>query len=227
MALNIGLGLDKTTTTGTQSQTADKVTTSQKNLSQAAIDKLVYDVLSSDTGLASLATGENLSGGYAASTKALLAQDFVVKLVGELANVTAATTSTERGTAASTSSSKSSKKSGGLKTVICTELYHQGLLLPSLYEHPAAAAHFSSLHSNTIRGYHFWALPVVAWMQKSPALSRALLPIAHGRYVQVTTGKYTFSGVLTIHVGQPICFVIGSILEAMDKLKGKKYGNVH
>ena len=197
MGISIGFGLDSSKTTGSETQVANQTTTTGKQLSQAAIDKLVYDVLSADTGLASLATGENLSGGYAASTRALLAQDFVTKLVGELANVTAPTVTTESGTATKTSTSKTSKKSGGLKTVICTELYRQGLLLPELYEHPAAASHFHSLHPYTIRGYHAWALPLIPRMQRSVALSMALLPIAHGRYVQVTTGKRTISAFLS------------------------------
>lgn len=219
-------GLDHSKTTGNESRTASQTTTTGKQLSQAAIDKLVYDVLSADTGLASLATGENLSGGYAASTKALLAQDFVTKLVGELANVTAPTVTKEEGSAYKTSTARTTKKSGGLKTVICTELHRQGLLLDELYNHPAAAAHFQSLHPNTIRGYHFWAIPVVERMKKSVSLSMALLPIAHGRYVQITTGHVTIGGTLTIYVGQPICFAIGTILNVIDSIKkGVRYGH--
>lgn len=226
MSISIGFGAESSKTSGNEFQSATQTTTTGKQLSQAAIDKLVYDVLSADTGLASLATGENLSGGYAASTKALLAQDFVTKLVGELANVTAQTVTTESGTASKTSSSSTSKKSGGLKTVICTELHRQGLLPDSLYNHPAATAHFQSLHPNTIRGYHFWAIPVVERMKNSVPLSMALLPIAHGRYVQITTGRITIGGVLTICIGQPICFAIGTILNVVDSTKkGVRYGH--
>lgn len=227
MGINIGFGLDSSSTKGSETQQASQTTTTGKVLSQSAVDKLIYDVLSSDTGLASLATGENLSGGYAASTKALLAQDFVTKLVGELANVTAQTVSTEVGSASKTSKSSTTKASGGLKTVICTELNRQGLLSDDLYNHPKATAHFNSLRPETVRGYHFWAVPVVRKMQKSVPLSMALFPIAHGRYVQITTGKRTIGGMLTIWVGQPLCYVIGTLLSITDLFHGKQKGQEH
>ena len=208
-----------TTTNTTASGTSKSTASQQKVLSQQAIDKLVYDVLSSDAGLASLATGENLSGGYAASTKALLAQDFVTKLVGELATVTAPTVQTQDTMQESKSTSKSKKKA----SVICTELNRQGLLSDELYKHPAALAHFNDLHPATLRGYRSWADPIIPLMQRSPRLSRALLPIARSRYIQVTTGKTTVGGVLTIGIGQPICFIIGMILNSIDAAKGQKH----
>lgn len=207
-----------TTTTTNGTQKGSGTSTSQKVLSQAAIDKLVYDVLSADNGLAALATGENLGGGYAASTKALLAQDFVTKLVGELATVTAPTVTTQAAEQKTTSTATAKKK----LSVICTELNRQGLLSDELYNHPAATAHFLSLHPYTLLGYHAWAIPLVARMQKSPALSMALFPAAHGRYVQITTGKRTLGGFLTIHIGQPLCFLIGATVVALQSIKGKK-----
>lgn len=69
--------------------------TTKKVLSQEAIDNLVNSVLGADNGLASLAGGENLAGGFGSSTKAQLAQDMITNLVGQLANVTAETVTTE------------------------------------------------------------------------------------------------------------------------------------
>ena len=218
----LGNMLPTSTTTKTNStSSASGTSTTQKNLSQAAIDKLVYDVLSGDQGLASLATGENLSGGYGSSTKALLAQDFVVKLVGELANITAPTVTTQSQEAKQQSTSKSKKK----MSVICTELHRQGLLGDWLYNHPKALKHFESLPWNTVRGYQLWGNPVVARMKKSTALSLALAPIAHGRYVQIVTGKRTFSGMLTIYIGQPICYAIGAALALKDTICGIQTGD--
>lgn len=208
MDINIGLGVDNTKTTGSGTSTT------QKQLSQQGIDKLVYDVLSSDQGLASLATGENLSGGYGASTKALLAQDFVIKLVGELANVTAPTTTTQ------SSTSSQSKKSGGLKTVICTELHRQGLLSHDLYAHSAAIKHFMALHPYTIAGYQLWGVTVAERMRTSGLLSHLVLPVAKARYRMVTTGRFNLLGATTIYVGQPICFVLGALVNL-----GARYGH--
>ena len=102
---------------GSQNSSGSKAgtTTSQRKISQEGIDKLIYDVLSSDRGLASLAQGENSSGGFGSSTKQMMSQDLVTKLVGELANVTAENVTTTTGT----ETQRNKKKS---PTVICTEL---------------------------------------------------------------------------------------------------------
>ena len=221
MGINIGYGVDKTSTTGSEVQTANQTTTTGKVLSQTAIDKLIYDVASADQGFASLATGENLAGGYASSTKALLAQDFMVKMIGELANVTAKTVTTEEGTASKQSSNSSTKKSGGLKTVICTELHRQGLLSSALYNHPAATEHFLNLHPYTIAGYQLWGTGVAERMRTSGLLSHLMLPVAKARYEMVTTGRFNLLGATTIYIGQPICFVIGFMANL-----GARYGHI-
>lgn len=221
MAISIGFGVDNTKSTGSELQTASQTNTSQKVLSQDAINKLIYDVSSADQGFASLATGENLAGGYAASTKALLAQDFMVKLIGELANVTAKTVTTEEGTAAKQSTASSSKKSGGLKTVICTELHRQGLLSHDLYAHPKALQHFFNLHPYTIAGYQLWGAGVAERMRSSSLLSHLMLPVAEARYRMVTTGRFNLLGATTIYIGQPICFVLGFLVNL-----GARYGHI-
>lgn len=221
MAINIGFGVDKTSTTGSEVQKAEQTNTSQKVLSQDAINKLIYDVSSADQGFASLATGENLAGGYAASTKALLAQDFMTKLIGELANVTAQTVTTEAGTASKQSVATSTKKSGGLKTVICTELHRQGLLSTDLYNHPRALQHFFALHPYTLAGYHLWGNAVAERMRTSNLLAHLMLPVARKRYLMITTGKFNIIGAATIYIGQPVCFVIGALANL-----GARYGHI-
>ena len=211
MAMNFGLDFGTQTGSGTAVQTGTQRTVTQKNLSGEAINKLIYDALSADAGLASLATGENLSGGYGASTKALLGQDFMVKLIGELANVTAPTISDTTGTTTKQESSSQTKAGGKFGTVICTELHRQGLLPSALYNHPAAAAHLSQIHPYTLAGYHLWAVPVVSLMRKSPLLSHLLLPICKSRYEMVTTGRTKFWGALTIYLGHPVCFILGAL----------------
>jgi hypothetical protein len=228
--INAGAQPENVSTNGT--------TTSRKVLSKEAFDKIVYDVLSSDQGLASLAGGENSSGGYGSSTKSQLAQDLVTKLSGELASITAPTVSTTSSETDTDSvfesigskmekfgkvgSSLKSGLSGGIqipgkvikgKTVICTELNRQGLLPTELYE--AGTPHFLSLPGRTIIGYHCWAKKVVPLMQKSRRLSESLLPIALARYNHITGRKRNALGFLTVWVAQPICYIVGYIIEVL------------
>lgn len=189
----------------------------QKVLSQEAIDKLIYDVLSSDNGIAQLAAGENLSGGSSSSTKTLQTQDFLTKVIGELANVTAETIKL------SDSSTSENKKSGGAKTVICTELHRQGKLDTELYE--AGTPHWNVLNHTVWRGYICWAEHVVPLMQKSELLSNLLAPIVRSRYQMIATGKFHFLGALTLYVGQPICYLIGLVMSLGDNYGRKSQSN--
>ena len=207
--------------------------TTQKVLSQDAVNKLIYDVLSSDQGLAALSSGENISGGFKSSSKGLLAQDLITKIVGELATITAPTVvtnqdikSTKEGRFVdkvgdktdatfswdSNTGPKEQSKDVLGNTVICTELNRQGLLEDSLYEHPAANSHFCSLHPAVIRGYHSWAIGVATYLASSPRLSRWITPIARSRYKMITTGEFHFLGAITIYLAQPVCFLIGKLL---------------
>jgi hypothetical protein len=180
---------------GTQSTTDQSGSyVKKKNIDPAGINKLIYDVLSSDQGLAALAGGENAAGGTKSTTKGLLAQDLIAKVVGELANVTATETKIDTGTA----------KKG---TVICTELARQGLLSEELYV--AGFDHFSSLSQQTIRGYQVWARKVVPLMRTHRWLAELLAPIGVGRYEFIVSKKITFWGLVTVYIGQPVCWCVG------------------
>ena len=186
--------------TARASETGSKST--QLQLDQEGFNKIVYDILSSDQGLAGLATGENMSGGYGSSVKAQLAQDLVIKMSGELAKLTATTVEKEK--------KVSKKSSGGAKTVICTELMKQGKLSEELYS--AGHEHFLSLPPEVIIGYRVWADKVVPLMQKSERLSKILAPVAVARYEMIVNKKFSLLGAATIYIGQPICFMIGTFL---------------
>ena len=189
-------------------------TVRQLDLSQAAYDKIIKDILSSDAGLAALATGENLSGGYGSSVKAQLAQDLVLNIAGEMAKLTAPSIEKTK-----TVGKKTSGKSG-LTTVICTELARQGKLPPALYS--LGHSHFLTLHPQTVAGYRVWADKVVPMMRRSKRLSNFLAPIAIARYRMVVLGEFSILGAATIYLGQPICFVIGGFLskETQENLNG-------
>jgi hypothetical protein len=197
MVFGAEAGLDKTT--GSTSQTTQRI------FDQAAIDKLVYDVLSSDQGLASLASGEGLSGGFNSSTKTLQTQDFLTKLVGELAIASAP--EVVKGSKSETKASGKSK----VGTVICTELALQGYLDPELYE---AGGPPSRQVSHTVWiGYHSWATGVVAAMKNSPRLCRFLAPIVTSRYRYLTGAPgANVLGRITVWAGHPICYLIGTAI---------------
>ena len=181
----------------------------QKIFSQPAIDKLIYDALSADQGLASLVGVEGTTGSYNSSTKGLLAQDFLTKVIGEIATASAPTVKT------STESKKTKSGSGGVKTVICTELLRQGKLDPDLYAR--GTDHFLCLPTDVVNGYHVWAKHVVPLMQKSELLSNLLLPIVVSRYKMITGEcRFTFWGAVTIYIGQPLCFLIGLAIGGED-----------
>ena len=189
----------KQTTTTAKSGTSS----TQRVFNQEAIDKLIYDVLASDQGLASLAAGENLSGGFNSSAKTLQTQDFLTKLIGELA-VASAPTLTE----SQESSTQTSKKKA---TVICTELARQGLLDPDLYEAGGPAS--KQISYTTWVGYHSWAVHVVERMKNSPRLCKFLLPIVESRYRYLTGAPGTHTlGRLSVHIGHPVCFLIGTVI---------------
>lgn len=210
MGLSLGFGTSK--------ESSSAGTTTQKILDQKGIDKIIYDVMSSDQGLAALASGENASGGYNSTTKSLLANDLITKITGEIANITAPTVQT-------TTSSKSSKNSG-LKTVICTELLRQGLLDEELYE--AGREHFNALSPYTVAGYRLWANRCVPILARNHSLAKRVAPIAVKRYEYIVHGKKTITGMATVYLCQPVCFVIGVVFAALSSSSknGDKYGRL-
>ena len=168
-------------------------TVKRREFNQTAIDKTIYDIMSSDKGLAALAGGENLSGGYGSSTKSLMAQDLTAKVAGEVAAVIAPEVT-------------ETKKKG---TVICTELVRQNLLERELYD--SGHSYFLLLHPQTVRGYQVWATRIAAKMSlpEGQWLCKLTLPIARKRYLHITHEKFSLTGALTVWIAEPICYLIG------------------
>jgi hypothetical protein len=196
-----------------------------KKISQEGIDKIIYDIMSSDKGLANLGSLENASGGYGATDKTLMAQDLMAKLAGEIALITAEdTTTTDMTNESDTPMNRffGEPQSMSDTTVICTELVRQGLFDPKLKA--AGHEHFTKLSPLTVRGYQFWGKPIARRMASSPKLTTFMLPIVQARYEQIVNGKRSFLGSATIYFGQPVCFVIGAVLAGTAKLKGLFHG---
>lgn len=189
--------------------------TTQTIIGQEAVNKIIKDVMGSDTGLASLASGENVAGLSGTSVKTMLASDLVSKIVGEIGKLQATTVTNFD----QSQDTRSSKKSGGLKTVICTELERQGKLDTELYR--AGESHFLSLSKTTVRGYRVWANKVVPLMQRSEKLSNALAPIVRARYLHITGRKHNLVGWITVHLCQPICTLIGVFVP-----EGEQYAHI-
>lgn len=209
---NVGLDLGAFIPQSTsQSGNYDKAT--RRILSPEAQQQIIYQALAADQGLAQLLSGQNLSGGNSSSSATLQAQDFMTKVISELAAVTSEVKESQ----ASTGSSK--KKA----SVICTELARQGKLPQELYS--AGHAHFDQIQDLTKRGYWSWATRVVPLMQRSDRLSRFLAPIVLARYKMITGQGWNLLGALTIYLGQPICFLIGAILSLGDSYGRTQPGN--
>ena len=192
-------------------ETTKSQQTQQRVLTGEAMNKIMSDLLGSEQGLASLAAGENASGSFGGTTKTQLSQDFLVKIAGELAALTAPTVTNIETERHRDEKQTAVKGKSGFQTVICTELLDQGKFPSELYNHPIALAHFISLDQRTVEGYHAWAMKVVEWMKKSERLSKILRPIVLARYLQIIYGQRSILGSLTIYLGQPICWVIGSL----------------
>ena len=102
----------------------------------------------------------------------------------------------------------------GGDTVICTELYRQGLMSSEIYE---ADCNFgATIDETTRRGYQIWGKPLARAMSKSKLLTTIAKPFVlswanHMAYGY--GGKRTLFGTIALFAGIPICRLIGRILE--------------
>lgn len=218
------MGFEAGGNTSQSKQNVDATTSKKKNISQEGIDKLIYDVLSAENGLAQLVSGEGLAGGNSSSSKTLMAQDFTTKIIGELANITAEettkvdATTRNRNTEAGSKVGSSASLGSMSNSVICTELIRQELLDKSL--HQATHQHWLTIPEYTKQGYWLWAVHVVPLMQRSPKLSAALSVVATARCEMIVTGKFNLPGAVTLYIGQPLCNLLGRAISCVRKSNG-------
>lgn len=200
--------------------TGSGTSTKRKNITKEGFDKIVYDILSSDSGLASIVSGENAAGGHSGTTKALLAQDMVVKLAGELANLTAEEVTSTGSYQKADSTTPVNEFFGepqslGDATVICTALYQIGMLSGYHYNHTRAVAHLNLLHGRTLAGYQSWAKPIANKIYLAPGLGKLFLPTCKARYEAIIYHRTHW----TIWLGEPVCYAIGWILEKLNHVR--------
>lgn len=101
---------------GSQSGTTRGSTTEQLVLDQAAIEKIIADVLGGPQGLASIFGGEQTAGVFDSSVAAQAAGDLASSLVGELAKLTGKK-STEQEVETKSTSEQSAESEGLIETI--------------------------------------------------------------------------------------------------------------
>jgi hypothetical protein len=106
--------------------------------------------------------------------------------------------------------------------VICTELYRQGKLSRELYRMDVlyTARHLSP---TVVKGYHYWAIPVVRKMRKSDRLTQFMLYFTMKRAEEiahiVNPAKYpksSIAGKIIKNVGEALCYGIGLFVNNSD-----------
>ncbi len=103
-------------------------------------------------------------------------------------------------------------------SVICTELYKQGLMPLNIYAVDAAYGEVLKENApHVVVGYHFLAKPVVELMQVSALFTKLVAPAAL-KWARYIAGEYSHTGWFLFNFGQPLCGIIGKI-----KLLGEKY----
>lgn len=86
--MNLSFGSKKKSSSGTERRTGIGIQTEQLKLDEAAIQKIIEDVLGGPQGLASIFQGEQTAGIFDSTVAAQAAGDLAANLVGEIAKLT-------------------------------------------------------------------------------------------------------------------------------------------
>lgn len=101
-------------------------------------------------------------------------------------------------------------------SVLCTELYRQGLLSSRIYT--LDSIYGSRQHEVVIEGYHSFGIPIAKAMSRSKTLTRVLRPFILAWAYQMASKisplpiKGNKWGSVIEFIGVPLCFVIGIVL---------------
>ncbi len=114
---------------------------------------------------------------------------------------------------------------GGLfgGSVVCTELYSQGLMSKYYYTVDVLYAR-KFMEERTLNGYRYWGIPLVKLMRKSPLVTKivAWFAVARAHYVvsQFSDGFYQEKlarrGYWINKIGVPICNLIAAVTTPKD-----------
>jgi len=111
---------------------------------------------------------------------------------------------------------------GSDSRVICTELHSQGKLSEELYKMDMYYTK-RNLSETTVRGYHYWAIPMVPLIRKNNLVCNISKYLAVKRAEEiahiidpVVYPKSTITGKLIKTVGEAICYGIGKFVKQKD-----------
>lgn len=170
----------------------------QTQLSPEAIDQIIYNALSGQSGVSAIRSAEASSGGYGSSSAALQSADLIANVAGEIGAIT--------GPKVEQSETTTKKK----KSIICTTLWELGDLEDEIYRE--GQRQFSNLSVETICGYHSWAFGVSDWIRRSTIVRRIARYIVLERYSYCLKSHWSGTGFLTVALGEPICYLIGFLI---------------
>lgn len=197
MSFDLGGSKQKGTTTGLQS--------AETKIDEKGLDYLFQTALETE-GLADILGADNASGIYNSTTEKQLAGEFVARKAGEVA---------ARNTTITTTTDSTQKQKGGkvgIGTVLCTHYMATGKL--SIDEHAKAAKHASDVLSAAhLRGYHWWACPVVEMIRagglRATILHIIFYPITKAWVGWLSGSRKTVLGAMTWYIMRPACYVFG------------------
>ena len=136
--------------------------------------------------------------------------------------VTSISRSTAKGRALAAEREQREAENATDTRVICTELYRQGKLSRELYRMDVMyTARY--LSPTVVKGYHYWAIPVVQKMRKSDKLTKFMLYFTMKRAEEiahiVNPAKYpksSIAGKIIKNVGEALCYGIGLFVNNSD-----------
>lgn len=190
--------------------------TQTESIDEEGMMYLMNSILGSTQGLSAVSGAKNSAGMYDSVTDSLLTNDLVARASGYAAsqNKTTSTSGTGSMLGGLSSGLDSAGKIFGMAgggTVICTHLRSKGILSEELYQ--GTVAKYGDLNRATLRGYQFWAVPLVARMQKDDRIGKILIslftPLTVARSVYIATGKRSSLSYLASYVIEPICWILG------------------
>jgi len=102
-------------------------------------------------------------------------------------------------------------ETGGMGTVICSELYRQGVMPKHIYALDVVYGHsLYVIYPEVTVGYHLWAKPLVKVMKKSKLVTK-LVSIPAMAWARNMAGDYNFFGSVISMIGEPICNIVGKV----------------
>ncbi|MAZ02527.1 MAG: hypothetical protein CMN56_05255 [Sneathiella sp.] len=104
-------------------------------------------------------------------------------------------------------------------TVICSELYRQGIMPRHIWE--ADERFGDTLDKSTLEGYHRWAEPWVRVMQRSPLATRLTWLVArpwayYMAFKMKAVKEDNATGRLLMKIGLPLCQTIGNRIQRLQ-----------